>query len=1493
MNKSYKIIFNSHSGIWVVVSELVSSRGKRCSSVVAALAAITAIGISNGSYADTALGGCTPTGGTLNEIGIGANTGTCVVQAGGTGAIGIGANVRAVTANGNAIAIGTNAQAEASDGDMLAIGDGARAIGIDSTALGGGTLASGQDSIAIGGNGSSATQTGATTLGYNSNATGTRATALGSLANASGENAVAISNGSNSASNNGVAIGAGTITTSGTSNGVAIGGNAASRAENAVALGAAANANSINALALGANSSVTLANSVALGSDSSATATTATTNWTTANGVVQGRTFTVNQAPTNGVVAVGNRQIQGVADGEVSATSTNAINGSQLFAITNAIADTPLGFTADSGTKVDRKLGETLKIISGNATGTATTNLKTTTTADGIEISFKETPTFKGADFSGGKLINVGAGSLAMGSTDGVNGGQLNTALGSVTDKLGGGTTFDPATGKVTGGFTVGGKDYNNVADAIAGTTKAIADTPLGFTADSGTKVDRKLGETLKIISGNATGTATTNLKTTTTADGIEISFKETPTFKGADFSGGKLINVGAGSLAMGSTDGVNGGQLNTALGSVTDKLGGGTTFDPATGKVTGGFTVGGKDYNNVADAIAGTTKAIADTPLTFAGNSGTNVDRKLGQTFNIKGAATAAGSYSGGNIKTVANGTDGIDIQLADAPVFAGQVKANGFDASGQKIVNVGVGTATTDAVNIGQLTTTLGGNVSYNADGTLKTGFTTNAGTYGSVAEAINAVNTTASKGWNLSTNGGDSSNVAPGATVDIAAGSSNVIVSNVGTNVKVDIAQELNLNSVKTGNTTMDSTGVAVGSNVKLGATGLVIEGGPSVTESGVDAGNKVVRNVEAGAVTEDSKDAVNGSQLYAVKQTAGRGWDMTTNAVGSGVAIGSSVANIAPGDTAKFTAGNNVIVTQIGKEVQLAVNPELKGLTSVGINGGPTLSSTGIAMGAGNTLNMGGNAITNVAAGTAGSDAVNLNQMTSAIAAAKTKYYSVNSTGGGNLNNDGATGADAIASGKDAIASKDNAIAIGKGATADTFNSVAIGAASKTVDVVATSKTSLGGKDYQYAGTTPVGTVSVGSADNERTITNVAAGRVNATSTDAINGSQLHVLQTVLSPLLDAGGGGQVGLLPPSAGGVDSANPGRLMTQTYGFNNTTTSSVKASDCQTVNGVDSTGVGLCVKASQKGTTALGSNAQATAENATAIGFRSTANGQEAVAVGYQNTAAKQSVAIGTNNTVTGEKSIAIGVGNTVASNRSIVIGDPSQLEAGADDTTIIGNNNTVSASANQSVSVGSDSVLSATRTVALGVGAQATKANSVALGAFSVTGNYARTQSVSIGSSTFAFAGSGAELSTVSVGRAGSERQIQNVAAGRISNSSTDAINGSQLYATNQAIETLQAGIGSVYETLNYLDGRITNVARDANAGSASAMAMASMPQAWEPNKTITSMGAATYQGESAYSMGVSRMSENGRVTLNFGATGNTRNKFGVGVGVGIQW
>ncbi|RRH78735.1 hypothetical protein EH244_32245, partial [Variovorax beijingensis] len=155
------------------------------------------------------------------------------------------------------------------------------------------------------------------------------------------------------------------------------------------------------------------------------------------------------------------------------------------------------------------------------------------------------------------------------------------------------------------------------------------------------------------------------------------------------------------------------------------------------------------------------------------------------------------------------------------------------------------------------------------------------------------------------------------------------------------------------------------------------------------------------------------------------------------------------------TATYTAGDNIAITQNGAEVQIATSatPNFTSVTTgdtvmnnngLTIAGGPSVTITGID--ANNTV------ITNVAPGVAPTDAVNVDQLNDTVAANRTKYYSVNSAGGGNEDNLGATGADAIASGKNATAAGTSAVAIGLGATAANANSVALGSGSVTAAAV---------------------------------------------------------------------------------------------------------------------------------------------------------------------------------------------------------------------------------------------------------------------------------------------------------------------------------------------------------------------------------------------------------------------------------------------------------
>ena len=192
-----------------------------------------------------------------------------------------------------------------------------------------------------------------------------------------------------------------------------------------------------------------------------------------------------------------------------------------------------------------------------------------------------------------------------------------------------------------------------------------------------------------------------------------------------------------------------------------------------------------------------------------------------------------------------------------------------------------------------------------------------------------------------------------------------------------------------------------------------------------------------------------------------------------------------------------------------------------------------------------------------------------------------------------------------------------------------------------------------------------------------------------------------------------------------------------------------------------------------------AHGSNAFASGNDSIAIGTDTTVTSTDGIAIGRDSeVTGGQSIALGAENTVSGDKSIAIGVGHTVSGNRSTTIGDPNTITG--DDVFVAGNNN----------SVASNNVMVMGNNITVGTGFD----SAVILGVNSTVAAANPTSSIKIQGNTYNFAGTN-PTSTVSVGKAGEERQITNVAAGRISETSTDAINGSQLYAVVEALNAIQ--------------------------------------------------------------------------------------------------
>ncbi|VEH65193.1 autotransporter adhesin [Rodentibacter pneumotropicus] len=162
-----------------------------------------------------------------------------------------------------------------------------------------------------------------------------------------------------------------------------------------------------------------------------------------------------------------------------------------------------------------------------------------------------------------------------------------------------------------------------------------------------------------------------------------------------------------------------------------------------------------------------------------------------------------------------------------------------------------------------------------------------------------------------------------------------------------------------------------------NTNLNSTGLTISNGPSVTTTGINAGNKKITNVSNGTVEANSKDAVNGSQLYATNQNVtnlntevNKGWNITTSKSGTGNVSGNNLTKVAMGDTVIIDAGNNINITQSGKKVTIATS-STPNFSSVN-TGNLTVRPNG-------NVNFGGNVLANIGAPVNDNDATTKNML----------------------------------------------------------------------------------------------------------------------------------------------------------------------------------------------------------------------------------------------------------------------------------------------------------------------------------------------------------------------------------------------------------------------------------------------------------------------------------------------------------------------------------
>ncbi|SUA36808.1 adhesin [Neisseria zoodegmatis] len=1139
---------------------------------------------------------------------------------------------------------------------------------------------------------------------------------------------------------------------------------------------------------------------------------------------------------------------------------------------------------ADAEDRVSFDLAKTLKVeaVQTGATkvdenGVAVAD-NVALTSDGLQVSNpasdkKVSLTSAGLNNGGNVITGLANGSVAEGSQEAVTGDQL---------------------------FAVDKKVADNTAALNRG---------LDFAGNSG-NFNRRLGERTTIKGGldNAAAASDTNVRTVADSTGnIQILLADAPVFKGRlkaqglDAGGEKITNVKDGSEAG---DAVNVSQLQRALDNQT---------------------------------ITHQSLVQANSPFSYVNSKGEILARQVddqGKEYFVKVKDDTRYTEKDITISSL----NPLDPQTA-VPTIIGNI------ADGKK---------NNDAANIGQLKNAvkaLGGGAEVSADGSIKDpvyNIVRNNGgreTVNNVGDALELLNAEIGKPLTFV---GDNQNVRVvrnldselkvkgGATGALTDNNIGVTGSTEDNSLAIQLAEKVNLGengSVTTGKTVVNNAGVSVGGNVALTSDGLKA-GEVNITYAGIDAGGKRITGVKAG---EQATDAVNKAQLDAVKAAS------SNKVAAQGNLTVKEEANTDGSTTYTLTTADDVNFNSVtsGK----GANEVVLDSKGVSVGGNTYLTAQGINANGKKVANVGKGSIT-----ADSTDAVNGSQLHHTAASVANLFggdASVTTDGGISMTNIGGTGANNL---NDAIKAVNRAVTVSKVAVVQGDNIVVENAANpdgSTTYKVSTAK-DLKVDSVAVGGNTTVDgngisiangpSLTVGGLDAAgKKLTNVADGEISATSKEAVNGSQLYQAYQVLGGnntsinMKDAPAATDSTGNTAPAGTVTTVvtNPDGTQTTTVETNQkVAVSTDKGGNQYTLVTYNVSGQNTYVtndviqavgKMNEQGIkffhtndgevkpVAQGSNQQdssASGAYSTAIGYQSSARGDGALAMGNtykteaktagaelvevkgadgsvsyeQRTMATglRAVAMGTGSQALAENTIAIGTGNVVRGKNSGAIGDPTVVTGNS--AYSVGNNNTVSA--DNAYALGSNIKAALVNSVYLGDHASATAIHTTASG-----GHYTYA-----GANDANVAGVKDVVGVVSVGTEGQTRQIQNVAAGVVSPTSTDAINGSQLHHTNEAIN--QVG-NQVVNVGNYLNQRIEDVEAQSNAGTAAAMAVAGLPQAYLPGKSMMAVAGGTYKGESGYAVGFSSISDNGNWVIKGTATGNSRGHYGATAGVGYQW
>ncbi|WP_353640596.1 YadA-like family protein [Escherichia coli] len=1497
MNKIFKVIWNPATGSYTVASETAKSRGKKSGRSKLLISALVAGGMLS-SFGVQAQAG--------RDNGQGVNYG----QGTGTGWVAIGEDAKANsftdTGGGSSTAVGYHSTA---DGRWsTALGAKTHSLGEASVALGINTTSAGERSLAIG---ASATSTGgfSIALGRYANSTGEFSIAQGDHAETGADDAIAFGRESKALGIMSIALGA--TANASKEYAMALGASSAASAANAIAVGRNSAAAGVDSLAFGRLSAANAANAIAMGAESKAAenATAVGTN-AEANGLNSIALGSGSIADVDNTIALGN-QSQAVAAGAIAIGQGNKADGANAIAlgngsITGGVNAIALGQGSYAGLENGTAIGAQASAQGKNSVALGAGSVAT----DADTVSVGNTTAQR-------QIVNMAAGDISTTSTDAINGSQLYAISKSVADNLGGGATVN-AQGVVTSpNYRLKSGIFGTVGDALTGldnntlqwdslkkaysaahgtdTTSTITNVKDGAISD--TSKDAVNGSQLKTTNDNvATNTAniTTNTNSINTlTDSVGDLKDDALLWNGTAFSAAhgteatsKITNVKDGDLTAGSTDAVNGSQLKTTndnvatnttnITNLTDSVGdlkddallwNGTAFSAAHGTDATSKITNVKD----GDLTAGSTDAVNGSQLK------TTNDAVAANTTNI---AT--------NTTNITNLTDAVDSLGDDSLLWnatAGAFSAaHGTDAT-SKITNVTAGDLTagsTDAVNGSQLKTT------NDAVAANTTNIATNTTNITNLTDAVDSLGDdsllwNATAGAFSAAHGTDATskitNVKDG---DLTAGSTDAVN---GSQLKTtNDAVAANTTNIATNTTNITNLTDAVDS---LGDDSLLwnATAGAFSAKHGTNGTDSKITNLLAGTVSSDSTDAINGSQLYGLA-------DSFTSYLGGGADISDAGVLTGPTYTIGGTDYNNVgdALAAINTSFSTSLGDAL--LWDATAKGGDGAFSAG--RGTDNTASI----ITNVADGaisSTSSDAINGSQLYDT-----SKYIADTLGGDAEVNADGTITAPtyAIAGGSysnvgdaleaidttlddallwDATANDGNgafSAAHGKDKTASVITNVANGAISATSSdaingsqLYTTNKyiaDALGGDAEVNADgsiTAPTYTIAnaeynnVGDAldaldDNAllwdatandgagaynashdgkaSIITNVADGNIGEGSTDAINGSQLFntnmLIQQNSEIINQLAGNTSETYIEDNGAGINYV---RTNDNGLAFNDASAS-----------GIGATAVGYNAVASGESSVAIGQGSSSSVDTGIALGSSSVSS--RVIVKGSRDTSVSEEGVVIGYDTTDGELLGALSIGDDGKYRQIINVADGSEAH---DAVTVRQLQNAIGAvattptkyfhansTAEDSLAVGEDSLAMGAKTIvngnvgigigygayvdanalngiAIGSNASANHANSIAMGSGSQTTRGAQT-----GYAAYNMDAPQNSVDEFSVGSEDGQRQITNVAAG---SADTDAVNVGQLKVTDAQVSQNTQSITNLNNQVTNLDTRVTNI------------------------------------------------------------------------------